>query len=247
MPVAIEFTTVFTLFWFRAATTAELICLQRVGWDLTMHLDRGSYRGSKMLVFSHKLCAIAVVFLIVNGCSKKEISQESTKVPAADIGKPEQAENSSEDVVPDSDDDATAVAADDSNGEIDIQALRAKQRIEFKTTGELKAPVRLEADGQPIDIALQQSKAGGNGHAGPAIADFDGDGDNDLIVGDFPGYFWLFENEADDTNPTYVAKGKVYTEGKSKVASGLASLVQTFTSGPKEPQAASEAAKTPVY
>ena len=197
-----------------------------------------------MLVFSHKLCAIAVVFLtIVTGCSKKGISQESTKVPAADIGKPEQAENSSEDVVPDSDDDATAVA----NDEIDIQALRAKQRIEFKTTGELKAPVRLEADGQPIDIALQQSKAGGIGHAGPAIADFDGDGDNDLIVGDFPGYFWLFENEADDTNPTYVAKGKVYTEGKSKVASGLASLVQTFTSGPKEPQAASEAAKTPVY
>ena len=94
-----------------------------------------------MLVFSHKLCAIAVVFLIVNGCSKKEISQESTKVPAADIGKPEQAENSSEDVVPDSDDDANAVAADDSNGEIDIQALRAKQRVEFKTTGELKAPV----------------------------------------------------------------------------------------------------------
>ena len=243
MPVAIEFTTVFTLFWFRAATTAELICLQRVGWDLTMHLDRGSYRGSKMLVFSHKLCAIAVVFLIVTGCSKKEISQESTRVPAADIEKPEQVENLSGDVVPDSDDDATAVA----NDEIDIQALRAKQRIEFKTTGELKAPVRLEADGQPIDIALQQSKAGGNGHAGPAIADFDGDGDNDLIVGDFPGYFWLFENEADDTNPTYVAKGKVYTEGKSKVASALASLVQTFTSGPKEPQAASEAAKTPVY
>ena len=196
-----------------------------------------------MLVFSHKLCAIAVVFLIVNGCSKKEISQESTRVPAADIEKPEQVENLSEDVVPDSDDDATAVA----NDEIDIQALRAKQRIEFKTTGELKTPVRLEADGQPIDIALQQSKAGGIGHAGPAIADFDGDGDNDLIVGDFPGYFWLFENEADDTNPTYVAKGKVYTEGKSKVASGLASLVQTFTSGPKEPQAASEAAKTPVY
>ena len=107
--------------------------------------------------------------------------------------------------------------------EIDIEALRAEQRKKFKTTGELETPVRLEADGDPIDIAVQQKKANGSiiAHAGPTIADVDGDGDGDLVVGDFPGHFWLFENETNDDNPRYVSKGKL--------------------------QAGKEAAKTPVY
>ncbi len=81
----------------------------------------------------------------------------------------------------------------------------------------LEAPVRLEADGKPIDVGEFSKIA----HAGPAVADVDGDGDRDLVVGDFPGYFWLFENRRDDRTPKYVAKGKL--------------------------QAGGEAAKTPVY
>ena len=49
-------------------------------------------------------------------------------------------------------------------------------------------PVRLQADGAPIEIGRLSSIA----HAGPWLGDFTGDGVRDLLVGDFPGYFWLF-------------------------------------------------------
>ena len=82
---------------------------------------------------------------------------------------------------------------------------------------DLAAPIRIEADGRPIDIGKLSSIA----HAGPWIADVDCDGDRDLLVGDFPGYFWLFENEGTDKSPKYTSKGKL--------------------------QAGEDAAKTPVY
>lgn len=94
---------------------------------------------------------------------------------------------------------------------------RAGDSGDNRTSAELHAPVRLEADGKPIDIGSLSSIA----HAGPCIADVDGDGDRDLLVGDFPGYFWYFENEGDDATPVYTSKGKL--------------------------QAGGEAAKTPVY
>ena len=78
-------------------------------------------------------------------------------------------------------------------------------------------PVRLEADGDPIDIGKLSRFA----HAGPWLADVDGDRDRDLVVGDFPGNFWLFENTGNDFEPVYTSKGKFMAGG--------------------------EAAKTPVY
>ena len=44
---------------------------------------------------------------------------------------------------------------------------------------ELAPPVRLEADGKPIDVL--------GGHAAPSVADLDGDGVRDLLVGQFVG------------------------------------------------------------
>lgn len=76
-------------------------------------------------------------------------------------------------------------------------------------SSELATPVRLSADDEPIDIGKLSKYA----HAGPWIADVDCDGDRDLLVGDFPGYFWFFENENDDESPKYVSQGKLRAGG----------------------------------
>lgn len=71
-------------------------------------------------------------------------------------------------------------------------------------------PVRLEADGKPIDVGSFSKIA----HAGPWLEDIDGDGDRDLLVGDFPGNFWLFDNEGTNEKPMFTAKGKLKAGGE---------------------------------
>jgi hypothetical protein len=71
--------------------------------------------------------------------------------------------------------------------------------------GELMPPVRLEAAGKPIDTDV--------GHAAPSVADFDGDGVNDLLVGQFgDGILWVFKNVGTNANPKY-AKGVKFKDG----------------------------------
>lgn len=73
----------------------------------------------------------------------------------------------------------------------------------------LAEPVRLTAAGAPIEIGALSSFA----HAGPALGDVDGDGDRDLLVGDFPGHFWLFANTGTDREPVYAAGVKLKAGG----------------------------------
>lgn len=80
----------------------------------------------------------------------------------------------------------------------------------IRTSAELSSPLRLQADGEPIDIGKLSAYA----HAGPWLADLDGDGDRDLLIGSFPGHFWLFDNEGSEAEPVYTAKGKLQAGGE---------------------------------
>jgi hypothetical protein len=64
---------------------------------------------------------------------------------------------------------------------------------------ELGKPVRLEADGKPIDTDI--------GHATPALYDFDGDGKRDLLVGQFgDGKMKIFKNIGTHKEPKFAAE-----------------------------------------
>lgn len=70
----------------------------------------------------------------------------------------------------------------------------------------LLPPVRLEAGGVPIDTEI--------GHAAPFVGDFDEDGVNDLLVGQFGGgVLWICRNEGTNAAPK-LAKPVKWKEGK---------------------------------
>ena len=72
---------------------------------------------------------------------------------------------------------------------------------------ELRPPVRLKAAGKPIDTAV--------GHAAPFVGDFDGDGVQDLLVGQFgDGILWVYRNEGTNAKPR-LAPGVKFKEGKA--------------------------------
>lgn len=83
---------------------------------------------------------------------------------------------------------------------------RAQEKIPYDTppdepkpakAGVFHAPVRLKAADGVIDTGPAW------GHSGPWVADVDGDGKRDLVVGDFSGLFHLYHNEGTNQEPRY--------------------------------------------
>lgn len=58
-------------------------------------------------------------------------------------------------------------------------------------------PVRLQSEGRDIDTGEVW------GHSGPALADIDGDGRRELVVGDFSGKFRVFPNVGTEAEPKW--------------------------------------------
>jgi hypothetical protein len=72
---------------------------------------------------------------------------------------------------------------------------------------DLTPPVRIEASGEAIDTEV--------GHAAPFVCDFDGDGVQDLLVGQFKGgALWVFRNEGTNTRPR-LAVGVKFKDGSA--------------------------------
>jgi len=70
---------------------------------------------------------------------------------------------------------------------------------------DLAPPLRIEAAGKPIDTEV--------GHAAPFVCDFDGDGVQDLLVGQFKGgVLWIYRNGGTNAEPK-LAAGMKFKEG----------------------------------
>lgn len=71
----------------------------------------------------------------------------------------------------------------------------------------LSKPYRVESSGKVIDTG------GANGHSAPSVVDLDGDGLQDLVVGDFGGRFQLHRNVGSNAKPVYESKGTLQAAG----------------------------------
>lgn len=72
----------------------------------------------------------------------------------------------------------------------------------------MEAPVRLKAGDAFIDTGAHVA------HSGPLLADLDGDGKQDLLVGNFRGNIHVFRNTGTAREPRLVDEGFLKAEGE---------------------------------
>lgn len=87
---------------------------------------------------------------------------------------------------------ATAVAEDNKSG---------------SSTTPFELPIRLKDNDKFIDTGSAW------GHSSPCVTDVDGDGLDDLVVGDFGGMFNIYRNTGTAKSPTYVQAGAIQAGG----------------------------------
>lgn len=81
-----------------------------------------------------------------------------------------------------------------------VLIMLAQSAVEANNV-EFETPIRIVAAGKPIDTDI--------GHAAPFVGDFDGDGVNDLLVGQFgDGILWIYRNEGTNAEPKFAAGAK---------------------------------------
>ncbi len=65
----------------------------------------------------------------------------------------------------------------------------------------LAEPVRLASNGAPISTGAH------GGHSGPLVTDLDGDGKDDLLVGNYRGHVQVYRNVGTKAEPEYRSEG----------------------------------------
>ena len=81
-------------------------------------------------------------------------------------------------------------------GKVAIAAACLALTFQTQTASDLEAPFRAEAGGEAIDVDV--------GFSAPCFADIDGDGLNDLLVGQFgEGRLRIYRNTGSATEPKF--------------------------------------------
>ena len=117
---------------------------------------------------------------------------------------------------------------------IALQTASAQDKQSDKGAVDLRAPVRVMAGGQPIDVTV--------GHAAPYVMDVDGDGVKDLLVGEFGE-----EGFPTERLPEAVRKKwGTFDEGKLRIYRNVGTTDSPRCEGFKYMEAGGEAASIPT-